>query len=411
MTGCYGQFWSPAGASMCHLCEDGYTSGPSTGNTDCTVCAENEYVLDNQCVADQTCSAETDDDGVWSSALVGYQSEIYVNNDEVIGYMTKQCVLGPQGPHFEVVDKTHLLPKTISEGHSIIDLTYVFNNLAIYHVTPETELLIARAIVYTYAHRLGGFHDNALVYTFEHGVYTVSVHVRLHSNFISLSALEKFVPHSIHKMGYYLSKQDPIMFHQFVYVTVPGYVDSMSLTSACTAPDSDIQSYLTEYRYDSCGENFRGVVSYRCLQRKFESYYSRASWSCKPITPVAGHTFIDVTYDIRNVYASKFSCGIQSRFRRYLLRALDAVLYNFDVYQYKESYSENMPVTSFTIRAEVLSDQKLQVFEAIKSLDDGIYDILVSGMKFSSDIVVMLNDEESGYVDGAAQFVRRRLRA
>ena len=69
-----------------------------------------------------------------------------------------------------------------------------------------------------------------------------------------------------------------------------------------------------------------------------------------------------------------------------------------------------MPVTSFTIRAEVLSDQKLQVFEAIKSLDDGIYDILVSEMKFSSDIVVILNDDESGYVDGVAQFVRRRLR-
>ncbi|KAK8795756.1 hypothetical protein WA158_000412 [Blastocystis sp. Blastoise] len=410
MTGCYGQYWSTSGSKICQLCINGYTNKLLNGNTMCTECKSDEYVYESECIKKTSCSSIIDEDGIWPETLVGYRASLYINNDINIGYITKNCISTINGPQFEQTDYSGLVDKNIQAGHSLIDVNYIFNNLAIYDYDSDAEFLISQSVIRSFAYKLGSIRDYAYSYTFENGIFTVTLHFRFESNYISLTTLEKYIPVSVNSIIDNLHSTNPYLFHNYIYISVPSIIDSKSLNDICEYDDLSSVS-LTEYHYESCPSGYTGIISERCLQRHYDSYNTRRQHQCKPINPPFGSdlTYIDITYSVSNTFMQEFTCEIKILLKRYILQTTKQLYYSMDVYNFHEYNNDNLDVkTSFTIRASVPTSYTDTTVDILSSLEDPLKSFFIKNKGIIySDTTISLEPNSIHIVNAN----KRRLRS
>ncbi|KAK8807863.1 hypothetical protein WA158_007392 [Blastocystis sp. Blastoise] len=410
MTGCYGQYWSTSGSKICQLCINGYTNKLLNGNTMCTECKSDEYVYESECIKKTSCSSIIDEDGIWPETLVGYRASLYINNDINIGYITKNCISTINGPQFEQTDYSGLVDKNIQAGHSLIDVNYIFNNLAIYDYDSDAEFLISQSVIRSFAYKLGSIRDYAYSYTFENGIFTVTLHFRFESNYISLTTLEKYIPVSVNSIIDNLHSTNPYLFHNYIYISVPSIIDSKSLNDICEYDDLSSVS-LTEYHYESCPSGYTGIISERCLQRHYDSYNTRRQHQCKPINPPFGSdlTYIDITYSASDIFMQEFTCEIKILLKRYILQTTKQLYYSMDVYNFHEYNNDNLDVkTSFTIRASVPTSYTDTTVDILSSLEDPLKSFFIKNKGIIySDTTISLEPNSIHIVNAN----KRRLRS
>lgn len=203
-----------------------------------------------------------------------------------------------------------------------------------------------------------------------------------------------------------LQESNPVVFHQFVFITVPGYLDTLMMSDDCITPDNALVP-LTEYLYTPC-EDVKGTIVTRCLQYGYNTYLQRPNYQCQMHLPAPSRTFVEATFSVHNLYVSEFYCGTKMDLNRLALREFSYVYY-LKVYNFVESKIEDNPVTTFSVIIEIDSNVD-QYIEELRNLEEAIQDYFASKTNnLYKGVYVLLNNDSVSTI--TASHGRRYLRA
>ncbi|KAK8802154.1 hypothetical protein WA158_006548 [Blastocystis sp. Blastoise] len=410
--------YAPAGSSECLSCPNGHILTNKNGNYDCLVCEVGQKFINGHCENTKICLGDTTADGTyWRPVNVGEEISAPCVGDNVRGEMFRKCIDESNEDINGVWDKVNTdncLPKVPPEGEKFVVFYLQYHKVpqSIYN-QDEAEYDNVRALVQTFAFSLSFLHtidvgqdihetiDNGITDTHPYTKFNLTISVQ--QSFDAPS----FLRGNLNYLVKYTRRLDELTYHYDYYIMIEGEADIYQYYTYCYNEEYNKKVAVGDYLYTPCEhleENsiatMVGEVATLCdydydlhMTIWRESKYK----GCKPIYPIQNnHVFIDMFYIVKYTVASNYYCGAVRNFFHKYIHYVNNVIYDYDIYSFKNITIDGAVATQFTCRFETHADKVTQVKNKLQNISDLLYELVYQAipnvLSPSVDIVIPTDD-------------------